>query len=452
MNFNIFYLIICFNLLSILLTVILSKGILWPILVQTLFTISAVLWGLNYHKHSGTVKLDLESESSQKNGEWEKQIEDYQQISGRIIQLVLKQAVLIRSFYNIPIDVILDLEKSNNNSYTLEEIQNIYEKVHDSMELDRIDIKSLGNIGNLVLEIYHKIPYLNQLLENITRKTEEAVFNLIDKYQSIASSNTKAGKEADKNLESLQQMEGGKTFQTIISESKSAIFKNNEGVQKLVLLNQENREKLMKSKEWLNQINNIMVNIENISQQNKVISLNSFIESAKLGEQGKGLKVLAKEIEKLSKMTQEFTKEIGLIMRSFNTYYDNIIKEMESKTAELIYTIDTSGKYMEKIISLMIGSYELTAKSFIELKDSTAEVSGSLKNIMKYLQFQDITRQQIEHIGQFLTEIKTRIELEKSLLKIIDADMDQDNTDLRKRIKNELIQKVTVLDERKILI
>ena len=78
-------------------------------------------------------------------------------------------------------------------------------------------------------------------------------------------------------------------------------------------------------------------------------------------------------------------------------------------------------------------------------------VTGSLNQIMESLQFQDITRQQIENVIKFLLEIQGSIEKEEEQLGELGFDLHSQAQMIKDRIRDDWWDKTTVRDEKQIL-
>jgi len=358
---------------------------------------------------------------------------------------------------------ILKIKDINNidNSYQCidlkddYDIDNIKKVINDikktnyqeELELLKHSVKSV----NSVVEIYHRIPYLINLLNMIPQKTEEAALSLIEKFEIVHSENSKSNNNALNNLEKLENASKGIKFEDLIHNSRDAILKYDILTNNLLKISAENGKKLSKIGDWIEQITNMLKSIEDISEQNKIISINSSIEAARLGEKGRGFQVLAVEIRKLNQKTTDFTKAINNIILSFKDYNETLLNEWEKETNQIIDSVKTASVNLESVLNILIESYEFTTKSFIELTDSTKKVDSSLNNIMESLQFQDITRQQIENVIKFLKDIQTIIKNNDSCLNYFKIKIDAPHEVLNNKIKDDLIKNVTVCDERNVI-
>lgn len=310
---------------------------------------------------------------------------------------------------------------------------------------------------NLILEVYHKIPILNKLLQNIIVKTEGAAYTLIEKFDLVATETDKATKNAQRQLEALREKgskEGEKDFEEVICTSRQAVTSYQKQISELISLNKDNGARLAHMGEWIGEIDKKVGSIIQLSNKNNMISINSSIMASRLGSEGSGFKVLVKEIQSLNKQMLEFTKDINQIMHQFKQYKATLEKEWTQETRAVIERIEANQDCADKILSALVQSHELSdfiTKLFHEQSNSTMKVTGSLNQIMESLQFQDITRQQIENVIKFLREIQGSIEKEEEQLGELGFDLSGKAQMIKDRIRDDWWEKTTVQDEKQIL-
>ena len=310
---------------------------------------------------------------------------------------------------------------------------------------------------NLIVDVYHKIPILNKLLQNIIVKTEGATYTLIEKFDLVATETDKATKNAKQQLESLREKssgEGEKDFEEIICSSREAVTSYQKQISELISLNKDNGARLSHMGKWIEEIDKKVGSIIQLSNKNNMISINSSIMASRLGSEGNGFKVLVKEIQSLNKQMLEFTKDINQIMNQFKQYKVTLEREWTQETGAVIERIEANQDCADKILSALVQSHELSdfiTQLFHAQSDSTMRVTGSLNQIMESLQFQDITRQQIENVIKFLLEIQGSIEKEEEQLGELGFDLHSQAQMIKDRIRDDWWDKTTVRDEKQIL-
>lgn len=118
-------------------------------------------------------------------------------------------------------------------------------------------------------------------------------------------------------------------------------------------------------------MNVILSSMADIASQTNLLSLNASIEAARAGEYGAGFSVVAQEIRKLAKDSEEFAGKIGEIINSF----DQTLKEITVQMQENGQQIDAGCEIANK-------SYQY----FENIKDSNVVVDRDIQANAKELQ------------------------------------------------------------------
>ncbi len=475
--FNILYILIAFTLLVNIIGIVLYKnGGLYFLIINAIFIIAIFIYVFVLTKKIQKDN-DASVETEQKNISLIKQLQKFD----KLVKDCINTLIDIRMKLEDPIyeNKELNVNEINNNKVlavitktdddtkqkekskeinqmthsSVEEYRKIYEEITQSINYDKLsDIPTTTTkIKETIMRIYVKLPYLIKLLDNIRGKSEGVILNLIDKFNLVSEANAEAGRDAVKNIEFLKNVHGGKDFNQVARDSKEAYKKTKDFTKTLIQLNKDNRKKFDKIDTWIKQINQMLKNIQDISEQNKVIAINSSIEAARIGEAGQGFRVLVQEIQSLNTKTGNFTREINQIMNEFEKYNQEFINEWDVQTKDVIQHIENIIDSEEKTINKFIESFELTIKSFQELSESTFKVEKNLDEILQSLQFEDITEQQVRHVKEFLNDIYEELSNKNNYFKKMKIQLNNISNELDNKIREELSQRVTVIDEKHIL-
>ncbi|MGH4123046.1 MAG: methyl-accepting chemotaxis protein [Clostridium sp.] len=122
------------------------------------------------------------------------------------------------------------------------------------------------------------------------------------------------------------------------------------------------------------QINAISETIANITEQTNLLSLNASIESARAGEAGRGFAVVADEIRKLADQSKTSTEEIKAIIASIQKKSDIAVNAIKS-TETVVNEQDLAVVQTQEIFSEILKSIEIMITKVDEVKISIIDIN-----------------------------------------------------------------------------
>ena len=152
----------------------------------------------------------------------------------------------------------------------------------------------------------------------------------------------------------------------------------------------------------------LIENVEGLASQTNLLALNASIEAARAGDAGRGFAVVAEEVRALSKNSSQLNelirKDVGSAKQTIEILHDSV-NGMAS--ADMNDTLSTQTK-MNEMIGNMSAMSQFLQQRVTEVSNIGEQLSSSVDQMVRSLQFEDITTQtlqSIEHNTQALSEI-----------------------------------------------
>ena len=146
--------------------------------------------------------------------------------------------------------------------------------------------------------------------------------------------------------------------------------------------------------EKIQNVNQIVGLIDNISRQTNLLSLNASIEAARAGEAGRGFAVVAGEIRELSEQTNDSLEKIRKEIQGINDGSRKVTKDMSQlsevfarqnglveDTGKLFSRITEASEAMDSDYQKIVRSIEEMQKSKKALVDSVSSISASTEEV-----------------------------------------------------------------------
>jgi methyl-accepting chemotaxis protein len=247
-------------------------------------------------------------------------------------------------------------------------------------------------------------PVLIKQLETVIQDTENAVLEIGEGFMDIVS---RARGQASRSANAFNEFSGsqGESGAALIEQSKEALssvignLRSVSDVARHTLVIMSNATNTMES------IRQVISEIEYIADQTNLLALNASIEAARAGDHGRGFAVVADEVRKLSARSTTAAVQIGKLIKTVESDLHGMYTETEGNVGQTEKLSLDSEIIINETMNKLNDSMVHAKDELDVLSMDTESLARDISGIVISMQFQDITRQKIEHVIEPLRSI-----------------------------------------------
>lgn len=251
------------------------------------------------------------------------------------------------------------------------------------------------------------IPVLTNQLKEVTEQTEQAALDMGEKFMGIVSRARHQAENASGALSGLGATEGDASLINVTRRTFGEVMTSLELLTTAAVETRKDMQVITRDAE---SIRKIVTEIEYIAQQTNLLALNAAIEAARAGEAGKGFSVVADEVRKLSDRSNAAADKIKKLIAKIESDMGTIYQKTEKNAEENMAKSLDAGMAVDETLSALESVMNEAKGRLDGLKTETEALAKDISSIIVSMQFQDITRQRIEHVIEPLLKIRQESE------------------------------------------
>jgi len=242
-------------------------------------------------------------------------------------------------------------------------------------------------------------------LKRVIDDTEKAAFDIVERLQTIDGVVTKLDRFVnDTSNESAQLV---RDSEARIAQNQTIVTKMEGYVQQRLQEAEQDQIRVTQVVHEARSLESLVQLIKHVAGQTNLLALNAAIEAARAGEAGRGFAVVADEVRKLSGETEAAVVKIsqgisGVANHIESQFQDKLSNVNLAKERELLdyfsSQLNELGRSYEELMRHEAGVLE-------QVQESSSQLAAMFMEAQASVQFQDVSRQQIEQVVQALTQL-----------------------------------------------
>lgn len=190
----------------------------------------------------------------------------------------------------------------------------------------------------------------------------------------------------------------------------------------------ESQERLSEVQGMVAGLNRVVGQVREISRQTNMLAINASIEATRAGQVGKGFAVVASEVKQLSRDSDQAAVDIqGGIGRLQDAINDTLQTTVRTRLEAQRKALDVISNSISELTGNL--GHLLTHQRGVltKVQEASAMIADPIMALIGSIQFQDVTRQELQHVSQAMEFVTGHSEQLSVVLKDLGNDHDFDS-------------------------
>lgn len=242
-------------------------------------------------------------------------------------------------------------------------------------------------------------------LKSVIDETEKAAFEIVSRLQTIDGVVTHLDSYVSRTTSESAEL--ARDSETRINQNKDVITRMEGYVQQRLQESEQDQLRVTQVVQEARSLESLVQLIKHVAGQTNLLALNAAIEAARAGEAGRGFAVVADEVRKLSGETEaaviKISQGISAVAEHIEAQFQDKLSNINlAKERELL-------EFFSAQLNELGRSYEELMRHessvLTEIRDSSQQLANMFMEAQASVQFQDVSRQQIEQVMHALSQL-----------------------------------------------
>ncbi len=247
------------------------------------------------------------------------------------------------------------------------------------------------------------VPVLVNQLREVTTQTEKAALDMGERFMNMVG---RARSQAAKASEAFGGFAGTTGDDALLKVTQRTFKDVLGGIEEINAIVAETVKNMKVMTDNAEEIKRIVVDIEYVAQQTNLLALNAAIEAARAGEFGRGFGVVADEVRKLSERSNGAAEQIKNVINRIVEDIKHQSHKNETSAATSSSRAAEADQAVEEALSRIDGTMSGAKVKLDEITTETGALAKDISDIVVSMQFQDITKQRVDHVIEPLLRFK----------------------------------------------